>query len=205
MYSLQKNLIDNLIIGVSCIPMSTRPLTAHPLNQVRSALGWTQQKLAEKCGCAVVTIKKIEAGRLTPGRDLLGRLMWTTGVDPGSLSGKAPTFQGRPYTSESGNAYLASIKTTDKFGDVSIDGWTEVFIEQQVDILREVMAHALKKSAFKVARWSFLEWTASTVFEFGMEKDFIATMKKPDANHTQGTLLRGLMWRKKLRRLKAKG
>jgi len=181
------------------------PLNPHPLNQVRKCLGWTQKNLADKCGVSVVAIKKIEGRDFKPGRELLGRLMWVTGVDPESLSGKAPTFQGLPYTPENGKAYLASIKTTDKFGDVAIDGWTEVFIEQQVCILRDVMAQALKKSAFKVARWSFLEWSATTILEFGLEKDFIAMAKKPDANITQRALLRGLLWRKKMRRQKTKG
>jgi putative transcriptional regulator len=52
-----------------------RPATTnHPLRQVRETLGLSQIELANRVGCAPVTIKKIENGKLVPGQKLARRL-----------------------------------------------------------------------------------------------------------------------------------
>ena len=105
------------------------PANPHPLYIVRKELGWTQQRLADKCGVAAVTIKKIEGRSLQPGRELLMRITWVTGVDPGSLSNKLPTFQNAPYTGKAAQAYLESFDTF-KRGDFTGGGGRRVLHQE---------------------------------------------------------------------------
>ena len=185
--------------------MPKLPANPHPLAQVRNALGWTQQKLADKCGVALVTIKKIEGqgrDKRSLSRDLLGRVMWATGVDPESLSEDKPTFRGEPYTSQIGKEFLESVQTRKPFKDVEVDGWTKIFLENQLAMLTVLMDESLKKNAFRVVRWSFLEWMADTIVDFDMEKQFALRLKEPDISMSQVQLKRALLWRKKTRKPK---
>src|SRR5919197_6378386 len=52
------------------------------LKQRRKALDWTQDDLARRVGCAVVTIQKIEAGALRPSRQVAERLADQLGIAP---------------------------------------------------------------------------------------------------------------------------
>ncbi|MEO8617682.1 MAG: helix-turn-helix transcriptional regulator [Luteolibacter sp.] len=174
--------------------------TVHPLAIVRKELGWTQQKLADKCGVALVTIKKIEGkARLQPGRDLLGRIMWATGVDADSLSGKAPTFMGLPYTGELGKAHVIGC-TTRKNGDFQNPEMMAEGVEELFLLMSEVLVLSARKNAYHTIRWSLVEWMADTVIEFGMEKEFA---QNPQNQSTARTMLfEALKARKKSKKSK---
>lgn len=174
----------------------------HPLAIVRKHLGWTQARLAEKCGVAAVTVKKIEGRTLKPGRELLGRIMLATGVDPESLATKSPTFMGLPYEAAYGRAHIEAFATKDKVGNFAVSDSAGQTMAAQIHLLGEILVSASRKNASHVAGWSFIEWAADTVSAFGLEKDFA---KNPDDNDPAKNMLwNALSARKKARRAKTK-
>ena len=62
--------------------MSTPPSFGHTLKHYRKACDLTQEQLAEQVSCSVETIKKIEAGKLRPGRQLAELLAVHLAVAP---------------------------------------------------------------------------------------------------------------------------
>ncbi len=160
------------------------PTNPHPLYIVRKELGWTQQRHADKCGVAAVTIKKIEGRSLQPGRELLMRITWVTGVDPGSLSKKLPTFQNAPYTGKAVQEYLDRFATF-KRGDFTGGASAEFFIKRinsHLPMFDDVIESAAKRNALLVVLWSFRNWMADTIVEFGLEKDFLQDKNPPDVD-----------------------
>ena len=179
------------------------PTNPHPLYQVRKILGWTQQDLADKCGVAAVTIRKIESRKLKPGRELLGRMMWATGIDPESLSGKVPTFLGQPYTAEMGNAHIAGCQTRKPGRDVDL---SEEVLQQAFGdfpaVFFRVLITAMEKNALMVVKWSFVEWAADTVCEFKLEKHL---SENPGDDTASIWLARAVKSRKAVKRKRVKG
>ena len=57
----------------------------HWLNERRKASDLTQDDLARQVGCAVITIKKIEANTLRPSKQIVERLVGTRGSDAQSV------------------------------------------------------------------------------------------------------------------------
>jgi DNA-binding XRE family transcriptional regulator len=57
----------------------------HVLQTVRDRLDLTQEQLAKAVGVKTVTIRKIESGKLKPGKDLAFRIMCETELDPDQL------------------------------------------------------------------------------------------------------------------------
>ena len=179
------------------------PTNPHPLYQVRQALGWTQQFLADKCGVSAVAIKKIEGRNFKPGRELLGRLMWATGVDPESLSRKSPTFLGQPYTAELGDAHIIAFRTKNIGVDVDL---SEASLLNEFEdfpaMFFKIMAAGMHKNALQVVKWSFVEWAADTICEFKLEKHFADS---PDGDTARLWLSRALKSRKRTKAKKTKG
>ena len=149
------------------------PTKKHPLAQVRAALGgWTQQKLADKAGVALVTIKKIESGKLKPGRDLLGRLMWITGADPESLLSEKATIMGLPYSAELGAAHVRAFKTKNDRGEVKVDECAMERVRELLEMFGNVLTAAAKRDALYVIGWSFTEWAAAAITDYKLQKSF---------------------------------
>jgi len=174
--------------------MPRQPANPHPLFIVRRELGWTQKKLADKCGVSTAYVKKIEGRKLPITRAIMGRLMWVTGVDPGSLNGKRPTFLGRPYTAELGMAHVSGC-TTRKGGEFQAPEMIVESTEELFSILSDVLIATCRKNAYFPARWSLVEWLAATVVEFGLEKEFTPSSK--GSSVTEGMLRDALKARKK--------
>jgi len=174
------------------------PTNPHPLHQVRKALGWTQQKLADKCGVAVVTIKKIEGGALNPGVDLLGRIMWVTGVDPESILGSVATSNGQPYTAENGQAHLRLVNTKKPTGEVEVRDADMKRVQEWADVFGELMATACKKNALYVVGFLFERWARDTIQDLQLEKDF--SKCSSSGNPALERLQKSLKSRKKAKR-----
>src|SRR5262245_19929484 len=64
------------------VEMSTPPSFGHTLKHYRKASDLTQEQLAEHVCCSVETIKKIEAGKLRPGKQLAELLTLHLAVPP---------------------------------------------------------------------------------------------------------------------------
>jgi transcriptional regulator with XRE-family HTH domain len=148
------------------------PANPHPLHLVRKELGWTQQKLAEKCGVAAVTIKKIEGRSLKPSIDLLGRIMWATGVDPESLSADKPTIMKLPYTGELGNGHITAVRTS-KLGEIDVGEHEIGIVGDWATVLGVVMMAAAKKNAFHTVGFLFQRWAESVIADFGLGQDIL--------------------------------
>lgn len=64
------------------------PLPLGPrLAQLRNALGWTQQELAERLGVSRVAVSHLEAGMSTPGERTIALLAGLFKVEPHDLVG----------------------------------------------------------------------------------------------------------------------
>jgi len=200
LYRLQENFLASVKVLIYLYRMPKIPLNPHPLYQVRKALGWTQQDVADKCGVAAITIRKIESRTLKPGRDLLGRIMWATGVDADSLSGSKPTFRGLPYQAELGLAHVAGLKTKKPGGEVDLseEALQNAFGDFPL-VFFKLMASAMHKNALHVVQWAFVEWAADTICEFKLEKHFA---EKPDDGTAALWLSRALKSRKASKRKK---
>lgn len=149
------------------------PTNPHPLYLVRKELGWTQQRLAEKCGVAAVTIKKVEGRTLKPGIDLVGRISWVTGVDPESLSADKPTFSDLPYTAELGKAHVTATQTK-KLGELDVGELEEGLVGEWGAVLGSVMMMAAKKNAFHTVGFLFQRWAEKTIADFNLGQDILS-------------------------------
>ncbi len=65
--------------------MYRKTLPPHVLRTTRHLYGLSQAKLAAMVGCAAITIKSVEAGKLQPSASLAYRIYMETGLDPGQL------------------------------------------------------------------------------------------------------------------------
>lgn len=164
--------------------MPKPPTNPHPLYIVRKELGWTQQRLADKCGVAAVTIKKIEGRTLKPSRELLGRITFATGVDPDSLSRKSPTFMRGPYTGKTVKPYMELFDTYSR-GDFT-EGAGAMFFNKRYDshlsMLDDLFQSAAKKNALLVLFWSLRNWVAEMIVEFELEKEFLQEKNPSDVD-----------------------
>jgi transcriptional regulator with XRE-family HTH domain len=89
--------------------MPKKPKFIHPVRQVRTCLGRTQEAFARMLGCSTITIQRIENGSLELSSKLANTIMEATGVDPASLrsgpTGKALDFSGKEYNKDSFDFY----------------------------------------------------------------------------------------------------
>jgi predicted ATPase/DNA-binding XRE family transcriptional regulator len=74
--------------------MSTTPTFGQWLKQRRKVLGLTQNELAQKAGCAEVTLRKIEAGDFLPSTPLAASLAKTVGATDADLPGLVSLARG---------------------------------------------------------------------------------------------------------------
>jgi predicted ATPase/transcriptional regulator with XRE-family HTH domain len=63
--------------------MDAEPVFGHWLKKRRKALDVTQEELARRVPCAVITLQKIEAGRRRPSKQMAERLAEHLGIDAG--------------------------------------------------------------------------------------------------------------------------
>jgi ribosome-binding protein aMBF1 (putative translation factor) len=61
--------------------LDARPPTGRQIAKARIAAGLSQRVLAERVGCALISIQSIEQGRLKPGAPLMGRIRDALGWD----------------------------------------------------------------------------------------------------------------------------
>lgn len=160
----------------------------HPVAVAREALGWTQARLAEKCGCAAVTIKKIEGRMLKPSSSLAARIMWVTGLSPSCIINDTPaTFaELAPYSAQLGKLHVETMETKSKTGEVEF----KEFVEEKIITLGKVFTAVIVAAAYRNALppigHLFEEWVLSIVGDFQLGSEF----RKVPAPH--GSLLERL-------------
>jgi DNA-binding XRE family transcriptional regulator len=84
--------------------MPRKPRFIHPVRQVRTCLGHSQETFAKLIGCSPVAVERIENGTLKLSQKLAISILEATGADPVSLlagpDSNALDFGGRPFTKE---------------------------------------------------------------------------------------------------------
>jgi transcriptional regulator with XRE-family HTH domain len=155
-------------------PMPKINPNPHPVAVARKALGWTQARLAEKCGCAAVTIKKIEGRTLKPSSSMAARIMWVTGLSPSCIiSDTTATFaELAPYSAELGRAHVEAMATKSKTGDVQLGKFEEERISAWGRVFTAVIVAAAYRNALRPVGHLFEEWVLSIVDDFRLGSEF---------------------------------
>jgi transcriptional regulator with XRE-family HTH domain len=81
----------------------TRADIAAAVRTQRAALGWTQEQVAEKVGCAVTYFQKLEAAKCTPSLRFLSHLSLVLSCDLIDLVKPAPTLRRRRTSRKAAN------------------------------------------------------------------------------------------------------
>lgn len=173
------------------------PANQHPLRIVRGALGWTQQKLADKCGIAEISIRRIEGRTLKPSLDLIGRIMWVTGVDPESLDLGPPTLTGQPYSAELANAHVAGMRTKSQRGELEITESLGNHAAELSEAFMMVLLSAANKNAFHTVGFLFESWAKGIIEDFKLGPEFLKVSASPGSKLEK--LQRAVKSRKKVK------
>ena len=128
--------------------MPIKPNQSHPLREIRSILGWTQPKLAEKLGIHPTYVRKIELGSRALTPELARRIGELTGAMASELlrgsEGKALSWKGEPYSVAAFKEWSSAwedAESAELFAD-GIAHWTRILFEAAAKKKRLKGSHA---------------------------------------------------------------
>lgn len=128
--------------------MPIKPNQSHPLREIRSILGWTQPKLAEKLGIHPTYVRKIELGSRSLTPELARRIGELTGAKSTELlkgsEGKALSWKGEPYSLAAFKEWSSAwedAESAELFAD-GIAYWARILFEAAAKKKRLKGAHA---------------------------------------------------------------
>jgi transcriptional regulator with XRE-family HTH domain len=165
--------------------MPRKPSNPHVLRTARTILGFTQRRLAQRVGKAVITIQKIESGQIKPSRKLANRLSIETGVDPKQLMENFEPETPYVVMAHPEMLTLEKFKTRKK---LTLNETTVPAIEREVDILAKSIRQMLMASVEKKCLWvvcyalrqAFEDLRNEFALKLKAEKPDLAKMRKAE-------------------------
>jgi DNA-binding XRE family transcriptional regulator len=163
-------------MDISIYSMSRQSLVRHVLRFTRKLYGLSREKLAAKVGCAPITIKQIETGKLKPSPTLAHRIYMQTGLNPDQLMKNSwPERPMHPGGEELTPDYMERMDEIRKKSESQHD------VDMQLRLFTVVLESGLDASLAEDKYWAIvpaLQATLDRVFDdFGLKNAFQKLLK----------------------------
>jgi transcriptional regulator with XRE-family HTH domain len=131
--------------------MSRQSFLPHVLRFTRKLYGLSREKLAAKVGCAPITIKQIEIGRLKPSPALAHRIYMQTGLNPTQLLENSwPETPMHPGGEALTGDYM------ERMDEIRKESESQHDVDNQVRLFTVVLESALDASLAEDKYWALL-------------------------------------------------
>ena len=147
----------------------------HTLAVLRLLIGLTQKEMAALVGRSVVTIQKIELGKLRLGPELADEISGQTWVSlkwllDGDIKMAPVAAVGGPYTKKLFELRQAQLQGNPGMGQQEPAIWAKFYISQQVAEYAAAAGAAVKQKKLELFNYKFRKAIESLKKEFGCEE-----------------------------------